>query len=469
MSAVVTISRGSESEVWKIKSPADASRVIQSSLETIADWDKDEPIYSVIPAIEELAFSLNVIRSGEKSVKIRKTDVKTPLKKLKLLLIKLESIVDFDDERCNLIMDCLAGIININLNSESNGILEHIIGESAWYDYITRWMVRCMAHCAEAPSAKMFETTEKCLHFGIQFCRSNSIRQMMFAHTPGMVQAAVELLDVKHPGPFIGSLLTLFINLLGRSINEDPHGPKVFIESGGYERVQAVFYHYCAIIGAYPSDMEMRCLGAFASANAALDELARNQSFEITDALINESVVAKNARIVFQYLSKTSVDSNLCNMAIVLALNLAQVIQRKPGDVSALLELLFLFFHSSSSGNSGTPLVLQLIRLSRHPNFAPLSEQIWDVIGIVGATCPNVDALVDQELDKTFNCRADIEVAEMKTCSYPGCAIGSLLGEKNASKLRLCSGCLQVRYCSKEHQQAHWKAHKSMCNRSTMK
>jgi hypothetical protein len=270
---------------------------------------------------------------------------------------------------------------------------------------------------------------------------------------------------------FMSSALTLFINLLGRSINEDTHGPKVFIEAGGYERVQSLLHYYCAIPGAYSSDLEMRALGAFAAANASLNILSKKDSFEITDNLVNETVVTKNARIVFQYLSKTNVESNLCNMAIVSTLNLTQVIQQKSGNnANSLLEILFLFFHSCSSGNSGTPLVLQLIRLSRHPNFAPMSEQIWDVIGAVGAVCPKIDELVDQELDKSYNCRSDIKVADMKTCSYPGCGVSSLLSAtKGTTKLRLCSGCLQVRYCSKEHQQGHWKQHKSVCNRSTMK
>lgn len=467
--SILTISRGTSSEVWKIKTPADASRVIQSSLDEIGNWEKEEPTFNIIPAIEELAFSLNAVRVAEKAIKIRLGSVKTPFKKLKLVLTKLEEIVKFDDERCNLIMDCISGIINLNLNSESGSILEHIICDSVWYDYITGWIIRCMKQCSETPSKLLYETTEKCIYFGIQFCRSNLIRQMMFAHTPGLIQTAVELLDMKHPASFIGSTLTMFINLLGRSVHEDTHGPSVFMAAGGYERMQGLLYHYCAILGAYPLDIEMRCLGAFAAANAALNALTRKDSFEITDNMINETMVGKNARIVFQYLSKTNVESSLCNMAIVLTLNLGQAIQQKRGNVTPLLEKLFLFFHSSSSGNSGTPLILQLIRLSRHPNFAPISEQIWDVIGAVGAVCPRIDKLVDQELDKGFNCRSDIEVADVKTCAYPGCGVGTLLGDKGMTKLRLCSGCLQVRYCSKEHQQGHWKAHKALCNRSTMK
>ena len=50
---------------------------------------------------------------------------------------------------------------------------------------------------------------------------------------------------------------------------------------------------------------------------------------------------------------------------------------------------------------------------------------------------------------------------ELHCCALPTCA----LLEKHAKEFQKCSGCRSVFYCSREHQQAHWKAHKADCTR----
>ena len=46
-----------------------------------------------------------------------------------------------------------------------------------------------------------------------------------------------------------------------------------------------------------------------------------------------------------------------------------------------------------------------------------------------------------------------------KHCDYPDC-----VNEGDDSKqLHACSSCRSVYYCSREHQEAHWKEHKKLC------
>ncbi|GMI10192.1 hypothetical protein TrLO_g15589 [Triparma laevis f. longispina] len=43
-----------------------------------------------------------------------------------------------------------------------------------------------------------------------------------------------------------------------------------------------------------------------------------------------------------------------------------------------------------------------------------------------------------------------------RTCGYPGC---------NRRIRFLCSGCEEVKYCSKKHQKAHWPTHEKICTK----
>ncbi|KAF9028770.1 hypothetical protein BDZ89DRAFT_1065854 [Hymenopellis radicata] len=44
-----------------------------------------------------------------------------------------------------------------------------------------------------------------------------------------------------------------------------------------------------------------------------------------------------------------------------------------------------------------------------------------------------------------------------------GCAHCNVLRAPGAPPMQICSGCRGVRYCSPEHQKAHWKIHKGFC------
>ncbi len=43
---------------------------------------------------------------------------------------------------------------------------------------------------------------------------------------------------------------------------------------------------------------------------------------------------------------------------------------------------------------------------------------------------------------------------DSKKCCTPACGVDATL---------ICSGCRSVRYCSKDHQKAHWGEHKLSC------
>ena len=46
-----------------------------------------------------------------------------------------------------------------------------------------------------------------------------------------------------------------------------------------------------------------------------------------------------------------------------------------------------------------------------------------------------------------------------RACEKPGCASGS------EGKLKICTGCRGVWYCSRECQREHWAAHKHACSK----
>ncbi len=50
-------------------------------------------------------------------------------------------------------------------------------------------------------------------------------------------------------------------------------------------------------------------------------------------------------------------------------------------------------------------------------------------------------------------------------CCCPRCRMCAAEGCGATEGLRKCSGCGAVRYCSREHQVAHWAAHKAECRR----
>ena len=55
---------------------------------------------------------------------------------------------------------------------------------------------------------------------------------------------------------------------------------------------------------------------------------------------------------------------------------------------------------------------------------------------------------------RAYECRK-----KAKHCDYPDC-----VNEGNNSKpLHACSSCRAVYYCCREHQEAHWKEHKNLC------
>ena len=67
------------------------------------------------------------------------------------------------------------------------------------------------------------------------------------------------------------------------------------------------------------------------------------------------------------------------------------------------------------------------------------------VVNVSGGGC----LCCNRELDD----RSDSELRRLLLCSVCG----------NAYRMKLCSGCGRVAYCSKEHQKQHWPEHKKEC------
>lgn len=52
------------------------------------------------------------------------------------------------------------------------------------------------------------------------------------------------------------------------------------------------------------------------------------------------------------------------------------------------------------------------------------------------------------------------KIEEINICAFAGCEKETVL---DGTALKACKKCKEVFYCSKEHQVAHWKIHKSVC------
>merc|ERR1712072_1468882 len=78
------------------------------------------------------------------------------------------------------------------------------------------------------------------------------------------------------------------------------------------------------------------------------------------------------------------------------------------------------------------------------------------IYGTLGDACDTVNSLMT---DATLAARARKKVADFKRltavrCGFPGCTLRAPLK---------CSRCRKVFYCSKNHQELHWKCHKRHC------
>ena len=74
--------------------------------------------------------------------------------------------------------------------------------------------------------------------------------------------------------------------------------------------------------------------------------------------------------------------------------------------------------------------------------------------GLPAVVVPHILSFLERDEFEHFEALRAQRAASVKRCGY--CGVSDV-------KLRRCTKCHRVRYCSREHQVAHWKAHKKGC------
>ena len=74
--------------------------------------------------------------------------------------------------------------------------------------------------------------------------------------------------------------------------------------------------------------------------------------------------------------------------------------------------------------------------------------------GLPAHVAPWILSFLERDEFEHFEALRAKRAALVKRCGYCGAT---------DVKLRRCTKCQRVRYCSREHQVAHWKAHKKAC------
>ena len=77
--------------------------------------------------------------------------------------------------------------------------------------------------------------------------------------------------------------------------------------------------------------------------------------------------------------------------------------------------------------------------------------------GLPAHVAPRILSFLERDEFERFEEMRAERAASVKRCAY--CGVSDV-------KLRHCVQCHRVRYCSREHQVAHWKAHKKACKKA---
>jgi len=101
----------------------------------------------------------------------------------------------------------------------------------------------------------------------------------------------------------------------------------------------------------------------------------------------------------------------------------------------------------------GLAQMCQLLEHHKREDFANLARKIPFLV--VGAA----------ELDEVYMKQRSSEV-KYSTCSLPRCQKNDF---KLTNKFQICTRCKVAKYCSREHQAEHWKAHKRECKKRKVK
>lgn len=111
-------------------------------------------------------------------------------------------------------------------------------------------------------------------------------------------------------------------------------------------------------------------------------------------------------------------------------------------------------FLLAPGGLSGTSLLSKGIRELRSARTidGARTKDILIELDRIGCRFPAVGAAIQEEVGE-----------QLTYCAFPTCQVSNLGGRH--SRLRKCSNCESVMYCSRDHQKAHWFEHKSECVR----
>ena len=449
----------------------DAKKCIKKCIQTMSAWtDADLGCVDLIlPIIEKLTYGLYALRNGNNSTKIAADELKDTINHMCTIINRYEN--DLNDSHINILTDAwdiLSLVISIEINKDAEKVLEFIINDndSVLFTKLSTLMVKCFKKCTINSGTKTILLTQRCIGFGVIFCKMDTKRQILLGQTPELIKITTKLLDSRFNSDFVINVFPFLNNLLGRSMDEDSFNSLEFLKSGGYIRMQTLFLMYCGDSDlsrpCYSEAVQFKTVSFFSTVFSMLQRLIIKNLYEFNESNMKESVVNDIAEIIHAFVTKPSLNPKV-GYALLLfytGFNGALLIN----DSEYTTKLLENFnLYSQNNNETPTPIVNLIARVARNPNYASLEDKLLDCIVNVGIRCPEVHKIYDeQECGRYWNARADIEpLVDVVVCAYPICGNGTVFG--NAKCLKLCNGCKQVSYCSKDHQRLDWKSHKSAC------
>lgn len=470
-----------------------AKEQIQSSLLTFIDGyttnsDIAVPLYKIctgLYSIKESAHSFKCSGYASKEFIIICTEL---LKNY----INLQSN-DFkynDDEyliQLNYLLDSLQMLLTSSINSLSEDLLDFILENKKLCNNFCNFASKTI-HTSIL--RKNYAITEQCIAVIVQFAKTNGKCQLVVGKTKNIFPNLLNVINTrlqqqsllsltatnnnKISNTLIVAVASCIVNLLGRCLHTDSYNAIEILNSNGlaiveelfltilpYKHIDKDYYFFIArVISSFSSCLSALHVSILAKGNNNLNIFKTSQEYHF-DSIRMEKIINLTNHLI----PLIELDISVCQAFVFLVANVSILLKTQ----SNIMELEH-FLLSTRNNNQNSCFIIDLMKTIHNPSFSCYKDQIFDILNSVEVESPRIHAMIDQgkhlnNVSHTNN-NISLSTSDIRHCNYPSCVVSSMQAQNQAlNLLKLCAKCKLVAYCSRDHQQKDWKAHKLVCTK----